>query len=212
PAPARVPSTVGGVMEKDLQDLLALWLGDHDPGEERRAVLLARLRTDADFRRTFVEEVRLLGMLKAVQSPEPRWLRLEDEVGWSARQRDDIEALTRRVVQEAERQLRIRRWVGRSVAAAAAILVAACLYLVCRPASPVPDVPPDVLAPAGVEVATVLKLDGVRWDADSGDAPREGDVVRSGRLRLREGRLTLAFFSGASLTVEGPADLELLAA
>jgi hypothetical protein len=41
---------------------------------------------------------------------------------------------------------------------------------------------------------------------------REGSVVRTGRLRLREGRLTLAFFSGVSLTIEGPADLELRAA
>jgi hypothetical protein len=195
-------------MDQDLQDLLALWLGDHDPGEERRAALLARLRDDGEFRRTFVEEVRLLGMLKAVQSPEPRWLRLEDEAGWSARQRADIETLTHRVVQEAERRLRIRRWVGRSVVAAA-ILVAACLYLAFRSVGPKPDDHPD--APSGVEVATVVKVDSVQWEAEC-DALREGDVVRSGRLRLREGRLTLAFFSGASLTVEGPANLELLAA
>ena len=31
------------MMDRDLQDLLAFWLGDHDPGEERRTALLARL-------------------------------------------------------------------------------------------------------------------------------------------------------------------------
>ena len=70
-------------MDQDLQDLLALWLGDHDPGEERRAALLARMRADEAFRGAFVAEIHLHGMLKAVQSPEPRWLRLEDAIGWS---------------------------------------------------------------------------------------------------------------------------------
>jgi hypothetical protein len=42
-------------MNQNLQDLLALWLGDNDPGQERREALLARLRGDNAFRRTFVE-------------------------------------------------------------------------------------------------------------------------------------------------------------
>ena len=83
-------------MDQDLQDLLALWLGDHDPGEARRSALLARLESDDAFRRAFVEEIRLLGMVRAVQSSEPRWLRLEDEIGWSARQRLDVRTLARR--------------------------------------------------------------------------------------------------------------------
>jgi hypothetical protein len=195
-------------MDQDLQDLLALWRGDHDPGEDRRAALLARLRDDADFRRAFVEEVRLLGMLKAVQSPEPRWLRLEDETGWSARQREDAEALARRVVEEGERRLQARRWLRRSLAAAAAVLVAAGVYLALRP-GPAPDARPESPAAVRVEVATAIRLDRVGWEPDS-EQLGEGGTVLSGRLRLREGRLTLAFFSGVSLTVEGPADLELL--
>jgi hypothetical protein len=92
-------------MDQDLQDLLAAWLGDHDPGPERRDALLARLRGDAAFRRAFVEEVRLLGMLRAAQSSEPPWLRLEDQIGWSARQREDVETLAQRVVREGQRGL-----------------------------------------------------------------------------------------------------------
>jgi hypothetical protein len=74
-------------------------------------------------------------------------------------------------------------------------------------ASSAPAEPPA----AGAELATVVRVEHLLWDGD-GPAPGEGSVVSSGRLRLRGGRLTLAFFSGVVLTVEGPADLELRAA
>src|SRR5262249_12302787 len=57
----------------------------------------------------------------------------------------------------------------------------------------------------------VIQADNVEWDT-VGIPLREGDSVAPARLHLRAGRLTLAFFNGVSLTVEGPADLELLAA
>jgi hypothetical protein len=192
-------------MDEDLQDLLALWLGDHDPGEARREALLTRLRADDEFRRGFAQTLRLLGMLKAVQSSEPRWLRLEDEVGWTARGREDDEALVLKVTRKARQRARRRRLVRWS--AAAAILVVG-LVLAFRPGNlPAPADP----TAAGVELATVVKLEHVVWDGD-GPTPGEGSIVSSGRLRLRGGRLTLAFFSGVFLTVEGPADLELRAA
>jgi hypothetical protein len=203
-------------MNQDLQDLLALWLGDHDPGPTRCAALLERLRSDAEFRRGFVEEIRMLGMLRAVQSSEPRWLRLEDEVGWSARAQDDVETLALKVVEEGRRRLRSRRllrWTGRIAGVAVAAVVAACLFLALRSATVVPptEPPPGPLA-AKVEIATLIRAEDVRWEPGSDAAPAEGEIVAAGRLRLKTGRLTLAFFSGATLTVEGPADLELLAA
>jgi hypothetical protein len=194
-------------MDQDLQDLLALWLGDHDPGEDRRNALLARLRDDSAFRAAFVAEIRLLGMLKAVQAPEPRWLRLEDEIGWSARQREDVEELARQVVREGKRRKALK-WVRRWLVAAA-LLVAVSLYLTFR-AGRALDGQPDPSAAGRVEVATAVRIEGVQWEEES-EALREGSVVLSGRLRLREGRLTLTFYSGATLTVEGPADLELQA-
>ena len=61
-------------MESDLFQLLSAWLGQEiEP--ERRETLMGRLRDDAAFRREFVAEIRMLGMLEVVQSPEPRWLR-----------------------------------------------------------------------------------------------------------------------------------------
>lgn len=198
-------------MDPDLQTLLACWLGDEDPGPERRDALLARLREDVAFRQAFLDEIRLLGMLRAVQSAEPRWLRLEDQYGWSARAREEtVATLTARVVAasrsrsaSARRAVLVRWSLG-----VAAVLVAFGLLLAYRPGVQPPQTE-DNPAPA-IDLATAVKLDGVEWEEGASPA-QEGDVLTSGRLRLRAGRLTLSFFSGVLLTLEGPADLELLA-
>src|SRR5262249_33214069 len=93
PATAGLPAEGQRIMDTDLEELLAAWLGDQDPGEERRAALLARLRQNGEFRRAFLEEIRLLGVLRVVQSAEPRWLRLEDEWGWSAQEQASAASL-----------------------------------------------------------------------------------------------------------------------
>ena len=197
-------------MDQDLQELLALWLGDHDPGEARRAALFARLRADGGFRRAFVDELSLLGMLKAVQSSEPRWLRLEDETGWSSRAHEEVDALARKVVQRERRRRRNRRLGGLCVAAAAG-LIAAALFLVVRPSGAPPGASRESVREP-IEVATVIQMKDVRWEPGAPAPLGEGSVVATGRLRFQSGRLTLAFFSGVSLTIDGPADLEVLAA
>jgi hypothetical protein len=68
---------------------------------------------------------------------------------------------------------------------------------------------PPRVAPAG-GFAIVAKLDDVRWERAGGLQPSEGDVLAEGRLGLRSGRVTLAFLNGVMLTLEGPADLELV--
>jgi hypothetical protein len=190
-------------MDADLRDLLAAWLGEADPGEERRAALLARLREDAAFREAFVAEIRVLGMIRAVQSAEPRWLRLEDALGWSARERVSVEVLAEQVVQKGRDLARLRKVTRRSLMAAVALVACAVLIAVFR-ANP----PRDAPATPPVELARAVKVDGVTWEDGSAEVA-EGGVVTAGRLRLASGRLTLTFFSGVSLTAEGPTDLEL---
>lgn len=56
----------------------------------------------------------------------------------------------------------------------------------------------------------VVKLEGLRWEATDHAQPSEGDILAAGRLRFRSGRLFLNMFTGVSLVVEGPADVELL--
>lgn len=58
-------------------------------------------------------------------------------------------------------------------------------------------------------VATLEDVQGARWDNSS--LPTEpGSKLRAGRLRLAEGLAKLSFSSGAELSLEGPAELDLL--
>ncbi len=76
---------------------------------------------------------------------------------------------------------------------------------------PVAVAPPPVLADRITDgLALVVKLDQVRWEPEDRLSPVEGTVLRAGRLRLGSGRMTLAFFNGVTLTLEGPADLDLI--
>jgi len=195
-------------MDADLRDLLSAWLGGDDPGEERRQALRERLRSDAAFRQSFVDEIHMLGMLKAVQSGEPRWLRLEDVIGWSAREPVGDAALADRVVRAGVARQRTRRLVRR-FATVAAVGLACSLLLVAFVRFRAPDAPRDDGAGQPIELARALKVEGVTWEPGSA-GPAEGDVVTTGRLTFAAGRLTLAFFGGVALTAEGPADLELI--
>src|SRR5262249_24703451 len=148
-------------------------------------------------RKAFVEEIRLLGMLRAVQSSEPRWLQLEDEIGWSARKGQDVETLAKRVVREGQRWLRVRRFVRWATAVAALVVVAAGLILLFRRGGTSPNAPPE-RADGGIKIAMVVRVEDVRWEPADGARPYERSVVTTGRLRIQSGRVTLAFFSGAS--------------
>ncbi len=75
----------------DLTDLLAVWHGSIELTPERREELLARLEIDTSLRRQFAEEISLAGLTRAVQSGEPRWLRIEERLGLNAREADAME-------------------------------------------------------------------------------------------------------------------------
>jgi hypothetical protein len=224
----------------DLHDLLSAWLGV-SAGPERCEELLARIRQDKEFRRAFVAEIRMLGMLKAVQSSESRWLRLEDSLGWSAEEmpagdhfEDEVVSRlpelpagrpTLRPKSKSKLNLRLKGIViwGAVAAAAALVLLSVGLALRSGPrggrevtprtiASAPTSAKPYPKIPATSGLAVVVKLDGVRWEVDDEPHPAPGDVLAAGRLRLRSGRATLTFLSGVVLIVEGPADLDLVSA
>lgn len=193
-------------MEQDLCDLMTAWLGG-GLEDSRHEPLLDRLNSDADFRSAFVGEIRMLGMLKAVQSTEPRWLRLEDALGWSAE--DDapsVESFEDRVASrlppaDPPRPRRLRR---AGVAILAVSLAAGILAWLLR-APAVPAVSP------GDAVAVLVKLEGGTPESNGGPSG-EGSVLTAGPFRLDTGRATLSFVGGVTLVVEGPADVELTSA
>ena len=71
-------------MNPDLQIFLQAWTGGADVSDAERLHLLKRLENDPVFRAECVEEIRMLGMLKAVQTAEPRWLVMRDALGLSS--------------------------------------------------------------------------------------------------------------------------------
>jgi hypothetical protein len=106
------------------------------------------------------------------------------------------------------------RWARVGIAAAAVLVVGLGVILWPRgrreASLDARPSPPAASATGLAGLAMVVKLDGARWEPSDGPALAEGVVVPSRRLRLSSGRATLAFLSGVMLTLEGPADLELV--
>ena len=202
-------------MDQDLIDLLSGWRGeDVDPA--RREELLERLRRDDAFQQSFIDEIRMLGMIRVVQSTEPRWLRLQDELGWGPREpaaEHELEdELMRRVRGIPIRPSRRRRvW---AILAAAAVFLMATLAAVTWPKGRGKVLTPLAAAPeirSSSGLALMVALEAARWEPGQRGSLEQGSVVGPGRIRLRSGRVSLAFFSGVTLTLEGPADVDLVA-
>jgi hypothetical protein len=200
-------------MAPDLTDLLSAWLGrDIEPA--RREELLERLRSDVQFRREFVAEIRMLGMLKTVQSPESRWLRLEDELGWSAADSRSGDLLEDRIQRQLEARPRPRgmfKWWA--VAAAVIVIGGAVVALMRRDQTPkVPATASRALPNADAKsgLAMVVKLDGVAAESPDEPIPAVGTILGARRLRFRTGRAVISMLTGVVIDIKGPADLELI--
>ncbi len=106
-----------------------------------------------------------------------------------------------------------RRWVAVAVALLTAGLIARH-WPTGRPGESIVARPPLAVEPPRPGLArgfaVVIQLAGVEWEPGEGQRPSEGDLLAAGRLVLRSGRMTLSLLNGVTLTVEGPADLDLL--
>jgi len=113
------------------------------------------------------------------------------------------EALQRQTAQPEARPARAW-WQPAAWWAAAACVAALCFawsWWRSHPAAPV--------ALAEPEVAVVMQMAEARWPA--GAELRPGDRLRPGLLRLEAGLVRLRFFSGASVVLQGPLELDLKA-
>lgn len=203
------------MMDDDLIDLLAAWRGkDLDrPLAER---LLARLREDDAFQQSFVDEIRLLGMLKAVQTAEPRWLALQEMLGWgaedSAEDEDHEDDIMRRVLgadSPTRPVSRPRPWGPLAAAAVFAVVFTALIWPKTKREAPASADRPFA-GDAAKSLAIVTDLESVQGEPSGGPPLSVGAVQSSGRFRIRSGRATLLFLNGVMLTLEGPADVDLV--
>jgi hypothetical protein len=202
-------------MDQDLIDLVSAWTGA-ELSPERSDALLARLAKDETFQQAFLEQISMLGMLKVLQSSEPRWLSLQHELGWEPIEPISEQEFEERFVHRLEgiRPRRFSMLKPRGVLAACAAVVAMVLVTFWWrrdvAIAPVQTGAPVVDVDSGPGIAVVARLDSVRWSNASTANPREGTVVVPGRVQIASGWVIVSFFSGVTLTLEGPADVDLL--
>lgn len=179
-------------MNTDLEEALIAWQGGELP-EDRAEALLTRLREDAGFRATLAELIWTLSLSKVAQSPDPRWITLQEELGMheadgageNRRLEDSLMAAVRR---EPRRFVSSGWRIATALAAAAAILFAGLLWLQTEPA----------LSSQEVIAVWVPK-----------DAQQPSRTVTAGPLHLAQGQAKLLFTQGVVVDVEGPAELEI---
>lgn len=192
-------------MSDEIQELLSTALGAELP-ESRQRELLARLRANPELRRAFAAELRMLGLLRAVQAPESRWLRLREELGLDdAEPAADASGLRDRLRPYFATAPRPRdlRWIW-AAGAAAALLVAAFLGPARMRRADEPR-EAGLAADAESSPALLAGADGARWHPRHTPSPAPGAFLASGSFELEAGRITLSMVYGATVTVEGPA-------
>jgi hypothetical protein len=203
------------MMDNDLIDLISAWCGS-ELSPSRCDELIARLEQDGEFQQAFVDEIRMLGMLKAVQSTEPRWLALHEELGWGGEwthptDEESENAIIRGLEGRSPRRFtRVAVWGG--VAVLANIAVAVLAFIVWTKWGLVGwgSLDRSLAAARGSGLAVLTKLDSVEWGTPDGKGPSEGHLLASGRFCIRSGRALLVFLNGVTLTLDGPTDIDLL--
>jgi hypothetical protein len=181
-------------LPEEIRDLIDDYCSDVIDDEQLRK-LEAYLLADEHARREFVA-----------------YFHLHTELQFAVRAKQAADSVLKLIDdQPPRRALGSRVWWA---AAAAAVLMVglAWLWPKNRQAATVANGPSPPVSPSTVldSLAMVVKLDGVRWEATDGTAPKVGDVLKPRRLRMDSGVATLAFFGGATLSLEGPADVDLI--
>ncbi|MGV3664159.1 MAG: LamG-like jellyroll fold domain-containing protein [Prosthecobacter sp.] len=195
-------------LENDLRDALIAWQ-DGDLPQERVDELLARLRSDAAFRRALAEEVWTLSLTRVAQAPAPRWLALHEALGLTGAKPDKDNETRRKALLTAVRREPVRFvnvWWQRaaygSMAAAAALALGLVLWK-----EPAPD-----LTKKNLMLAVLVQSDKAQWQGPAAKSFTPGRSLFAERLQLASGRASVMFISGVTMDFEGPADIDLVTA
>ena len=190
-------------MNDDLTLFLQAWTGGAEVSEAERQRLLQRFETDEAFRAECVEEIRLLGMIKAAQTPSPRWLDVQDALGLSqaaessAAEDDLASRVLSSVRSESPARLRTRWLAWRPLTAAAAVILAFAFWWQGR-------VQVQVVASSAPGLSAGTSLGREVCEIESGtlellsdrgarvviEAPARFEFLSPQRLRLMRGRLS----------------------
>ncbi len=106
------------------------------------------------------------------------------------------------------------RWTRRMLTLGGLVGLAAGLLVALtvewrRPADRTGTPAPSAAEPVDNGVAVLMQAAGAEWD-DIGLPTQPGSVLPPGRLRLKAGFAQIEFYSGATVILEGPAELRLI--
>jgi len=162
--------------------------------QDQQRRLQELLQSDADARRYFLKFMSLQGLLEArFPASVP-----DDMVGGQSSDTADSDSLA---LPESSRWLR-RRWVA-TAAIALSLLIVITGYLWRQPDQDV------VQSPGSALIATIAEVVDVVWMRDDRSYAM-GDTVSPGHICLQSGLIRLSYRHGVIVTLEGPADYEIL--
>lgn len=225
------------MMDNDLRILLAAWLtGEWDEVELESA--MTRLRKDKGLRESLAEELAMLSQSRAVQSSEPKWLKLEDALGADQDELSTDETFESRVMASLTgedhpgKQPTGLNWSSLAVVLAVTTLIAIILWRadiddgeINREATSVAqetairqdklnsrftDEVKLVSGPRPSAVAVLSQSVNAEWGGEH--RPDAGDSLTPGDLILRQGTIQIEFLAGVRLLLQAPADIQIRAA
>lgn len=166
-----------------------------------RAALDELVRDSSQARRTFRDYMNDTALLRWHNSGSP----------------SDVARDLSEIAPGCERRALGRRGVGALAGMVLVGLMAAFLSAAFLPAArrgsdgEAPAVATGPRAPAATGVATVTRVDGVRWDSAAVVWPELSRLTVGDVLRFEAGEVSLVFDSGVEVTIRGPADFEVRA-
>ena len=192
----------------DIDQLIAAWL-DGRINQSDSDLLQQRLRESAESRETFRKFTKLDAALREVASGDRQAQSVADASSKTLGNSADSFSLTRL-------RYGLSFWVQMACAAAILITVGGIAYRLGK--RNIPQQTAEIVGgqdqtDADTEQtiaghAMLRRVAGIQWSADA-TAYREGDVLPAGVFEFDEGVAEIDFFCGATLVVEGPAEMVL---
>lgn len=190
--------------ETTLAKLLEGWLDGGLP-ETEQADLLRQLDEDAELRRSFAEQVAVLGATRAAADANPRWLALFDLLDREDSEDERIssfEAATMERIGSAGRTTRDPRPVVWAMAAAVALLLVGG-FLLKRPKQNLADLPPTPPAVPAIVTSTEPSVAVVIGGSPEAEH-KTGSYLKPGTISQKDGWLTVQTLKGVSVTFDAP--------
>lgn len=200
--------------------LVLAWHGNVELSADERALLLAALREDGEFRREIADRVSMEGLVQVVQAPEARWLRLEDRLELPRKSQAAVEERVMNALESNATEKLRPAVVGEARRRAyllSSLVVLASLAFVALGRSGVKEHVPlsgttacgNAVADQDDPIAIVTQVRYPLFAAD--DEPLTvGQKMRPGRIRFLGGAAEITIRNGVKIILEGPSELELV--